>query len=168
MAYDAFMVIKKPDVTGETLDKEFSKKGAFEIHSFSFGASNHSTIGSQSGGGGTGKVSISSFNIMKQSDKASRQLFLACCKGDHFEEATVTLRKATGQGQQVPFLTYKFEEVFVDSIQWSGSGSGGQTPEESVSFSFGKLSIAYSAQDAKGGVGKEEIAYWDVRENHGG
>src|SRR5262245_38479408 len=121
MAYDDFMWFTGGDPTpkGETTDAAYGKKGAFEIYSFSWGASNPVTIGSSATGAGAGKVSLSSFNIMKKTDKASPVLFLACCKGGHYPKAEVALRKSGGTA--VEYLTYTFTEVFVESIQWSGS-----------------------------------------------
>jgi type VI secretion system secreted protein Hcp len=165
MAYDAFMYFKggDPAVEGETTDKAMSKNKACEIYSFSWGASNPVTIGSASTGAGGGKVSISSFNIMKKSDTASVALFLNCCKGTHFDSAHVVLRKAGGD--KVEYLKYDFEEVFVESIQWSGSAGGDETPTESVSFAFGKCEITYKPQTEKGAAEKDVTANWDIRKN---
>jgi type VI secretion system secreted protein Hcp len=51
--------------------------------------------------------------------------------------------------------------VFVDSIQWSGSGGGDDTPMESVSLSFGKVVITYTAQDDKGAKSATKVGQWD-------
>src|SRR5437868_2371794 len=102
MAFDAF--IKLPDIEGESKRKGF--EGQIAILSFSFGASNPSSIGS-GGGGGAGKVSLSSFNLMKLSDTTSPVLFQKCCTGDHFAKATVTLNKAGGTAP-LDFLVYEF------------------------------------------------------------
>ncbi len=165
MAYDAFMYLDggAPTCKGETQDDAYKTKGAFEIYSFSWGASNPTTIGSGTAGSGAGKVSISSFNIMKRSDSASPGLFLNCAKGQHFDAAHVVLRKAGGTALE--YLTYDFEEVFVESIQWSGSSGGDDTPTESVSFAFGKVDIKYTPQGAKGTPGKTIPASWDLRAN---
>jgi len=165
MAYDAFMWLKggSPEAKGETTDATFSKNNAFEIHSFSWGASNPVNIGSASGGAGAGKVSISSFNIMKKTDSASPALFLNCCKGQHFTEAHVVLRKAGGDALE--YLNYDFTEVFVESIQWSGSSGGDDTPTESVSFAFGKVDLKYTPQKGKGEKGTAIPATWDIRAN---
>jgi hypothetical protein len=40
-------------------------KHAFEIKDFSFGVENPTTIGSATGGAGTGKISFNEFNIKK-------------------------------------------------------------------------------------------------------
>ncbi|HEY3454185.1 MAG TPA: type VI secretion system tube protein Hcp [Bryobacteraceae bacterium] len=165
MAYDAFMWLKggAPEASGETTDKEFKGDKAFEIYSFSFGASNPVSIGSATAGSGAGKVSISSFNIMKKTDSASPALFLNCAKGQHFTEAHVRLRKAGGTA--LVYLEYDFQEVFVESIQWSGSSGGDDTPTESVSFAFGKVDIKYTPQKEKGDKGTPIPASWDLRTN---
>ncbi|MCL5735077.1 MAG: type VI secretion system tube protein Hcp [Actinobacteria bacterium] len=168
MAFDCFMYIEggNPKAEGETTDAVYEKKKAFEIFSFSWGASNPVSIGSQGGGAGAGKVSISSFNIMKKSDKASSALFLNCCKGTHFDKGTVVLRKAGGD-DPVEYIKYEFEELFVESLQWSGSAGGDDYPTESVSFAFAKLNTYYIPQDEKG-KGKTPVpASWDLRKNTG-
>jgi type VI secretion system secreted protein Hcp len=158
MAFDTFLDIK--DVPGESTAK--GMEGKIEIFSFSFGASNPVTIGSTAGGGGGGKVAVSSFNIMKKTEKSSPKLFGACARGDHYDKAVVTLRKAGGTSGQVVFLTYEFEEVYVESIQWSGSSGGDDTPTESVSFAFGKVTITYTGQDKTGKGAQPIVASWDV------
>jgi type VI secretion system secreted protein Hcp len=159
MAFDTFIDIA--GVEGECTAKGFEKK--IEIFSFSWGASNPTTVGSGKGGISGGKVSISSFNIMKKSEKSSTALFSACCTGEHFATATVTMRKAGGAAGQKGFLEYKFTEVMVESIQWSGSSGGDDTPTESVSLAFAKVEITYNTQSADGKTfTKAGTASWDL------
>ena len=158
MAFDAYLKIDKID--GESTAKDFEKN--IEIYSFSIGASNPTTIGPGTEGSGGGRVSISSFNFLKKTDATSPQLFLACCTGTHFDKASVTLRKAGGT--QNNYLVYEFEEVYVDSVQWSGSSGGDDTPSESVSFSFGKVSMRYTPQAKTGQLAPKPIeGAWDLR-----
>jgi type VI secretion system secreted protein Hcp len=161
MAFDAFL--KLEGVKGESMDKVH--KGEVDLLSFSLGASNP-TSSQGTGGLGAGKVSISSFNIMKKMDAASPGLFSACCQGKHFPKATVTLRKAGGAAP-LEYLVYNFEKVFVESIQWSGSTGGDDVPTESVSLTFGKIEITYKTQDAKGGSKDTLGAKWDIEANTG-
>jgi type VI secretion system secreted protein Hcp len=156
MAYDAF--IKIDGVDGESTRKGFEKH--IEILSFSWGASNPTTIGS-GGGGGAGKVSLSSFNIMKVTDAASPGLFQACCTGKHFPKAKAVLHKAGGD-EAVDYLVYEFEKVFVESIQWSGSSGGDDRPTESLSLAFGKVTITYTPQTETGAKGSPVVASWDA------
>jgi len=161
VAFDTFL--KLEGVSGETTRKGFENQ--IEIYSFSFGASNPTTVGSGSTGMSAGKVSLSSFNIMKKTDVSSPTLFQTCCIGDHFKTAVVTLNKASGdKTTPLAFLKYDFEELFIESIQWSGSAGGDDTPTESVSFSFGKVTITYTPQSTTGGAApKPAVASWDVR-----
>jgi type VI secretion system secreted protein Hcp len=158
MAFDTFLDLK--GVEGESTATGFEKK--IEIYSFSWGASNPTTVSSGKDGLSAGKVSISSFNVMKKTEKSSAKLFAACCDGSHFTEATVTMRKATGAGGQKPFLKYKFSDVMVESIQWSGSSGGDDSPTESLSLAFAKVEVEYFMQNDKGDMAAAGQAAWDL------
>lgn len=158
MAFDAYLDFGK-DIEGESTRKGFEKK--IEIYSFSFGVSNPATIGPGSGGAGAGRAMLSSFNCMKATDKASPLLFQACASGKHFPKVTVSLNKAGGDS--VTYLTYEFENCFIESVQWSGSTGGDDRPVESLSIAFGKVTITYNAQAMTGAKdAKAVIGSWDV------
>jgi type VI secretion system secreted protein Hcp len=164
MAFDTYMQIDDgSDVVGEATASGIPT-GAFELYSFSVGGHNPTTVGTHGGGLSAGKVAISSFNVMKKTEKSSPKLFSACCTGQHYKKAQVICRKATGtSGKQQVFLQYDFTDVMVESIQWSGSHGGDDSPTESVSFVFGKVKVTYSSQDsATGAVKKASEATWDV------
>ncbi|MBV8551425.1 MAG: type VI secretion system tube protein Hcp [Acidobacteriaceae bacterium] len=165
MAFDAFMYFTggDPAVQGETTDSTYTSKKAFEIYSFSWGASNPVTVGSGTTGMGAGKVSLSSFNIMKRTDNASPTLFKACCTGTHYPSASVVLRKSGGKA--VDYIQYDFNEVMVESIQWSGSSGGDDTPTESVSFAYGEVTINYTPQTKDGTLGTKNSAKWNQTTN---
>jgi type VI secretion system secreted protein Hcp len=167
MAFDAFMWLEggDPNPDGETTDATYKDKKAFEIFSFSMGASNTVDISSAEPGAGAGKVSVSSFNVMKRVDAASPKLFLNCCKGKHCTKGHVVLRKAGGTALE--YIKYEFEEVFVESVQWSGSAGGDDKPTESVSFAFKKIDFTYTPQTEKGIAGKAIPASWDLTKNVG-
>ncbi len=162
MSFDTYMKISSPDVEGESTAKDMDKY--IEIYSFSWGASNPTTVGPGSSGLAAGRASVSSFNVMKKTEKSSPMLFAACCAGQHYKKAEVVMRKATGtDGGQKPFLKYTFEDVMVESIQWSGSSGGDDTPTESVSFAFAKVKIDYYKQDeATGSMASAGNASWDL------
>ena len=67
--------------------------------------------------------------------------------GEHIKEATLTSRKA-GKGQQ-EYLIVKMKEVFVTSIQPSGSS---EHPMESVSINFGHIDLEYKPQKEDGSL----------------
>jgi len=160
--YDAFLQFKGSNApTGESTDSSYSKWIAF--HSFQFGASNPSDIGSGTPGSGAGKVQISSFQIQKKSDNSSPDLFLACCQGNHFDTATVLMRKAGG-GQNV-YLQFDFKEVYIDTIQWTGATSTDDRPMEAVTFSFSQVKITYTPQESSGSKGTPNVKGWDMTTN---
>jgi len=155
--WDAYLTVE--GVTGES--QRAGHEGEIELISFSFGASNPSSIGIGAGGG-VGAVDIHSFNFEKHTDAASAELFKHCCAGKHFPTAKVTLYKAGGDGGPLDYLIFEFEEVYVDNIQWAGSEGSG-IPMEQASFSFGKVVVTYNQQDAAGAKSGSFMGSWDVR-----
>lgn len=158
MAVEIFLDID--GVTGESQVKGFEAK--IDVFSFSYGASNHSSVSTGSGSG-AGKVDISSISIQKVLDKASPTLFLGCCQGKHFAKGKMTMREAGGDSP-VENLVVDFTQVFVDSISWGGAAGGGKA-SESVSFSFATIQMTYNMQDATGKSQTGGIAGWDVQKN---
>lgn len=156
MAFDAFM--KLTGVDGPVTRKGLEK--FIEVLSYSFGAS-QSISAEASGGMSGGKPTISSMSLMKRTDATSPGLFATCCGGKHYPEVLIQLFKSGGTNQ-VKFLEYKLTKVFIESVQWSGSGGGDDTPMESLSLAFQKIEMTYMPQDEKGGVGKPQIAMYDT------
>ncbi len=155
--WDAYLTVE--GISGES--KRAGHEEQIELQSFSFGASNPSSIGIGSGGG-VGAVDIHSFSFEKYTDAASAELFKHCCAGKHFPTAKVTLYKAGGDGGPVDYLVFDFEEVYVDNIQWSGSEGQG-IPMETVDFSFGKVVVTYNQQDSAGAKAGSFMGSWDIR-----
>src|SRR5271157_2185081 len=111
MAFDTYLLVGdgKTGASGTageaTADGLDPKTGWIAIYSFSWGASNPTTVSSGSTGLSAGKVSVSSFNVMKKTENSSCDLFQACCNGQHYATAQVVMRKAAGTtGKQAIFL----------------------------------------------------------------
>src|SRR4249920_3049801 len=86
--------LKTDTIKGESLDEKH--KGEIELESFSWSATNATTIGSATGGAGAGKVKQEKLIVTKRYDKSSPPLFAALAAGQHFKKATLTARKAGG------------------------------------------------------------------------
>jgi type VI secretion system secreted protein Hcp len=140
MAVDFFL--KLDGINGESADDKH--KDEITIMSFSWGASQVTSV-SGSGGSGAGKANLSDLSIMKNFDTSSTPLFKALLKGQHIKTGVLTAIKAGGDGS--PFIQLSLEELFVTSIQTSGSS---EIPMESVSFSYNQVKIEYFKQDEKG------------------
>jgi type VI secretion system secreted protein Hcp len=165
MAVDAYIYFEKPGAggvqpEGETTDKYFKEKKAFEIKEFSFDIENATTIGSASGGAAAGRTKFNVFNIKKATDQASPLFFQNCVAGIHYGEVTLAIRKSgaspTTAGE--PFLKYIFGTVFTTKISWTGPGD--EAPEETIDFVYGTLQIKYTPQTPTGVMGVEKPAGW--------
>ena len=85
------MFVKIGDLEGESKDKDHEKE--IDVLSWSWGASQSGTF-HYGGGGGAGKVNIQDISFTKWVDKSTPNLMRHCCNGKHFDEATLTVRKA--------------------------------------------------------------------------
>jgi type VI secretion system secreted protein Hcp len=138
MAYDAFL--KLDGIEGESTNHKH--KGEIEVLSFSWGISN--SIGSATGGAGSGKSTVQDFSIVKFIDQASPILFQKCCEGESLGQGFFTLvDRGTGLG----FYKIQFESVLISSLQPAAS-AGGSAAMEQLSFRFSMVDI--SASDLKG------------------
>jgi type VI secretion system secreted protein Hcp len=132
-----------PTPTGQAAGELTILGKTIPIQSFSIGASNPSTIGSGGGGAGSGKVSFSSLSLIKAVDVTSSALLSAVAKGQHLPTVTFTAQWGTGPSSAT--MSYKLEEVIVESVSHSG---GGNAPTESLSLAFAKVTWTYT--DASG------------------
>jgi type VI secretion system secreted protein Hcp len=170
MAFDAFLIFTggPTDIVGETQDKIFGPKGAFEISEFSFGAETTINITSATMGAGAGKATFKEFTVKKQTDTASPALLQCLGTGDHYKKVQLYIRKsgaASAQGQSgKSYLVFAFGMVAVKSIEWSGS-TGDDVPTESVVFEFGELVIGYYKQLTSGQLGKLNPGSWSKLAN---
>jgi type VI secretion system secreted protein Hcp len=157
MAFDAYLQLE--DLEGEAETAGF--EGQIEIYSFNFTGMNSASMATQ--GMGTGKATVSSFNVMKVTDTTSPVIFQNCMQGVHWPTATVTLLKTGGMGEPLPFLVFEFKELYCSSISWSGGAGGDDAPMESLAFDFSAIKITYTQQDEKGTGSKKPVGSWDLR-----
>jgi type VI secretion system Hcp family effector len=162
MAADTFLKIDK--IPGESTDKGHA--GQIEVLSYNHGVSQMSSASASTGGGKTtARCDHQDFSIVKELDKASPLLNLACCNGDHIEKMTFELCLASGKKQ--PYMIYEFEKVIVSSVSIGGGGGG--TPTESVTFNYNKISWIYVETDHDTGKKKGEVKkHWNLSDNTGG
>ena len=147
--------IKFAGVDGEATHKDH--KGEIEVMSWSWGVANASQTAG--GGSGKGKGTPGDMHFMHYYDKASPVLAKKCTQGVHFPSVTLTARKS-GEGQK-EFLKIAMKEVFITSVQPSGSASGEIV--ESVSMNYGDSEFTYTPQDEKCGSGGDVKYGWNAK-----
>ena len=155
MAVDFFL--KLDAINGESLDSHHTNE--IGILSWSWGGSQVTSVGS-GGGAGAGKVSLADLHIVKHYDAASVPLLKALMAGTHIKTGVLVANKAGGDGK--PFLKVSLEELFVTSIQSSGSS---EIPTESVSFSYNKIKVEYSKQNSQGVLTVAGSLTYDLKAN---
>ena len=158
MATDAFL--KLGALKGESQVKGFENQ--IQVLAWSWGMSQSGTT-HHGTGGGAGKVNVQDLSFTHYVDSATPPLVLACCKGTHYEEATLTQRKAGGD--PLPYLIIKLKDIIVTSVSAGGSG-GEDRVTESVSLNFAAFEVSYQPQDNKGAKagGAIEVKY-DIAKN---
>jgi len=157
MAVDFFL--KLDGINGEATDQ--NHKNEIGILSWSWGASQQSTVAG-GGGSGAGKASVADLHIVKHYDAASVELFKSLLAGKHIPNAVLTANKAGSADGGKPFLKVTLTEMFVTSLQSSGST---EVPTESVSFSYATVKVEYSKQNDQGVLTAAGSVSYDVKQN---
>lgn len=158
MAIDTFL--KLGTLKGESQVKGFEDQ--IQVLAWSWGMSQSGTT-HHGTGGGAGKVNVQDLSFTHYVDSSSPSLMLACCKGTHYDDATLTMRKAGGD--PLPYMTIKLKEIIITSV--SGGGSGGEDQQtENITLNFAAFEVSYQPQDNKGAKkgGAIEIKY-DIAKN---
>jgi type VI secretion system secreted protein Hcp len=155
MAVDYYL--KLDGIQGESADDKH--KNEIQILSWSWGASNVSSVAG-TGGSGAGKVDLSDFSVMAFFDKSTPKFFKNVCAGTHIPTGTLTAIKSGADGK--PYLKVDFKELFVTGLQISGSN---EIPSVSLSFSYNEIKIDYSVQDEKGNLASTGPVTYSTKAN---
>jgi type VI secretion system secreted protein Hcp len=139
---------------GETTDPFFRTVKAFEVQSFSFGIENPTSLGSASGGAGTGKAKFSEMTLLKKVDSASPALFRTCATGEHYTKMVLAVR----EGNNV-YLINTFNLVFINKVRTVGNQ--GEAPLEEVSVAYGSQQVQYFPRRPDGTLGPGKETSWN-------
>jgi type VI secretion system secreted protein Hcp len=150
--------LKIPGVDGESVDK--SHPNEIVVLSWSWGMSNVVSI--SGGGGGAGKVSMQNLTLTKTLDKASPLLMLTLCRGTHYTEAVLTVRRVGANPFE--YLKITLNDVLVTSVSTGGTASDDR-PTEEITLAFTKVAFEYTPQKADGSSGTPIRFGWDVSQN---
>lgn len=146
--------LKYGSVKGNSTDAKF--KDQIMLSSFQWGAGlSVSSSNSQGTDRAVGKASVSEITFTKTSDKSSQDLFKSLLKGTHEKKATISF-VATAKGESVAYSVLDLEDVIVSGFSQS---SGGETPNESISFNFTKFDWTWNERDATGKPTPTHLVY---------
>lgn len=130
-----------------------------EVLSWSWGASNPSSVGStgMSSGREASTPSVSEIVVTKQMDKSTPKLAEGVSKG----KTTQELKKQTTHNGET-YYQVKLTDVMVSSWQSSG-GDSHSRPMESISLNFTKIEFNYKPQNAESPAIQK--GSWNLKEN---
>ena len=134
------------DATGITGAGNTGGPGSIEVDSWSWGASRN--IGSQSSGSGAGKVQFHDISITRKIDASSPSLYQAFLSGKVISSVTLYVTPPAGStgAPTGDSVRLNFTKIEFKAFGWSGSGSSGDRPSESITMSYQKVSITYIPQ----------------------
>jgi type VI secretion system secreted protein Hcp len=157
MAVDMFIKIK--GVEGESNDDKHKKD--IDVLAWSWGLS-QSGSSHMGGGAGAGKVNVQDLSFTKYVDSATHHLVLACCTGEHIDEAVFVVRKAGKE--PLEYIKLTLNELIISSVSTGGSG-GEDRLTENITLNFAKFKLEYIPQKADGTGDAAKTAGWDIPKN---
>ena len=146
MADNIILDIKS--IPGESKMKGYEKK--IVLMSFSAGMSQPMTNDPANTSRTLGRPTVAEINCTKVCDSASTPLMKACLGGTDLGDVELHIFRVTS-GSDLShelMMTYTLTNAMIS--QHSISGSGNDTPYESFSINFTKISIDYFVQDETG------------------
>jgi type VI secretion system secreted protein Hcp len=149
--------LKLDGIDGESQDQ--THKNEIDVESYTMGVVNAGA----GGGAGAGKAMVNDMHFTMKVNKASPNVFIACCTGRPIATAAVTVRKAGG-ASPVEYETIKLTGVFVSSFS-KATHSDGEIGIESVALTFSKIEYAYTPQTKTGAADAAITKSYDVKAN---
>ena len=133
-------------------------EGEVEIDAISWGVVNTPVVGT----GGTGKAVAQDLAFATRMSKASPQLMLACCTGQHIPTVTLVAERSSAGGAPARYLKITLTDVIVSSYQTGGS-SGDVVPTDQISLNFSKIIVHYKDQKADGTLAAGTPVGYDLK-----
>ncbi len=150
----ADMFLKIEGIDGESVDAKHADE--IDVLAWSWGMTQSGSM-HVAKGGGAGKVAVQDLTITKFVDRSSPNIMQKCCTGEHYPEATLTIRKAGAD--PLEYLVIKMKQVLVTSI--SSGGSGGEDKlTETITLNFSEFESSYTPQEDDGsGAAAVDVAF---------
>jgi len=115
-----------------------AKGNTFEIDDFSFDIEQVLNVGSQSSGAGAGKVTFNPFQITKEIDSASTQLFQMAINGEAIKSISCSFYSERSNGaRSEPYLTAVLTNATIARFKIDGTGS--DTPQVKFWLNFERI-----------------------------
>ncbi|MFZ4622618.1 MAG: Hcp family type VI secretion system effector [Rhodoferax sp.] len=108
--------------------------------------------------------SISEVTLSRSSDKATPQLLKMLTKpvASPIGKVIISFTRNDAVAQNAKYMEFTLEDVFISGLSIS---SGGDTPSESLSLNFSKITVDYFVQGLEGTADGKESFIYDASKN---
>jgi type VI secretion system secreted protein Hcp len=145
-------------VTGDATNSADTQRSPdwIQLNGYNWDASIPVIPGGATGGGG--KVSLSAIQVAMVLSKATTQLFDHLTSSKSVPTAKIEAVRTDGSGKPATYLSITLSDVYVSHL--AESASPGTLPAETMSLSYSKIAITYTAPVSKaGGINKYSACF---------
>lgn len=159
---DIYVKFSKPDIKGESLDKDH--KDWMEVSSWSHMIRQPKSATASTAGGHTAeRCEHGQMEFVKDIDVLSPMLYQHCSGGTTFDTVTIDFMRADGEGNRVKYLQISLRNVILASVEPSVEGE--QLPIEKFALKYAAVEWKYIQQKIGGGQGGSSQGAWSLTKN---
>ena len=114
-------------------------------------------------GGTSAAAKVGDLLVTKYVDSASANLFKACASGAHYDDATLTVRKAGGD-EAVDYLQIVMEKVLLSHYEVGVGTADNERILETIKINCERIKIVYAPQGDPGTPGATIEGGWNMRD----
>jgi type VI secretion system secreted protein Hcp len=135
-----------PDIAGQSTAKGFEKQ--VTIENFSTSASNTPVNNTANGNRTSGKPSLGTISVSRQSDSASPMIQQGCTNGTPYKTVTITTCRTDNSGALTAAYVVALTDAFITYYAQSVGPDG--VPFETFSLDYAAITNTFNAQKADG------------------
>ena len=152
--------LKIGDIAGESRRAEHEDE--IDVHGLQWKISQQSSLLQRVGRGrARARATVDALTCLKFTDASSPYFALACFQGRSFPEATLTVRKDSGEAH-LDYLVITMENVTVSGYEMSNDAGDDEVVAERLGLTFEKVTYTYIVQNDDQSSGDEHEVEFDI------
>lgn len=163
LSAESQILMKIPGIDGNSILPGYEKW--IELDSLSVSVERESRESGEKGGTedlNIGVGELTGVQVSKSMDRASAKLFQFAINGNSLGVVEIHFLTTLGKSPDTrlaPYLIYKLDRTFVQSI--GSSGDADDRPTEEVAFYYNKIAFVFYPFDDKGNLTSGQLMAWD-------
>ena len=149
--------MKYEGIEGDVTTKGFEKWIDLDSMQFGVGRAITMTAG-KAANRSHGTPSFSEISVTRQMDISTTGLLQSCVAGTDGKKVEIAIVEVEAK-EVKKYVSYELENTMISSYSVS---SGGGVPSESLSLSYTKITVTYTAKDAANKAGKTPRVVYDL------